>query len=76
MQGIDLSQDMVDQLRAKPGGDFIDVAVGDFATTTLDRTFRQRLPPSETVRPFSVTATHLGFDEFGRSATSGLPNLT
>ncbi|HTX63768.1 MAG TPA: class I SAM-dependent methyltransferase, partial [Acidimicrobiales bacterium] len=24
----------------------------------------QRLPPGETVRPFSVTSTHLGFDEF------------
>jgi SAM-dependent methyltransferase len=108
VHGIDLSQDMVDQLRAKPGGDSIDVTMGDFATTTLDRTFRlaylvfntienltsqddqvacfrnvsahlepggrfvievetpqlQRLPPGETVRPFSVTATHLGFDEF------------
>lgn len=24
----------------------------------------QRLPPGETVRPFSVTPTHLGFDEY------------
>ena len=25
----------------------------------------QRLPPGETVRPFAVTPTHLGFDEYG-----------
>ena len=84
------------------------MAIGDFASTTLDRTFRlvylvfntienltsqdeqvacfrnaaahlepggrfvievetpqlQRLPPGETIRPFTVTPTHLGFDEF------------
>jgi len=37
--GIDLSPDMVAQLRAKPGGDAIDVAIGDFSTTTVDGTF-------------------------------------
>lgn len=31
----------------------------------------QRLPPGETVRPFTVTATHLGFDEYDL-ATQGL----
>jgi len=108
VHGIDLSPDMVAQLRAKPGGDSIDVSIGDFATTTVDQTFHiaylvfntienltsqddqvacfrnvaahlepggcfvievevpqlQRLPPGETVRPFTVTSTHLGFDEF------------
>jgi trans-aconitate methyltransferase len=108
VHGIDLSQDMVDQLRAKPGGESVNVAIGDFASTTVDRTFRlvylvfntienltsqdeqvacfrnaaahlepggrfaievetpqlQRLPPGETIRPFTVTPTHLGFDEF------------
>ena len=34
VQGIDLSRAMVDQLRAKPGGDAIGVTIGDFATTT------------------------------------------
>jgi hypothetical protein len=91
------------------------VTVGDFATTTVEGSFRlaylvfntinnlttqdaqvacfqnvaahlepggcfvievgvpqlQRLPPGETVRPFAVTPTHLGFDEYD-VATQGL----
>ena len=39
VHGIDLSRAMVDQMRAKPGGDAIDVTVGDFATTKVDGTF-------------------------------------
>ena len=39
VQGIDLSQEMVARLRAKPGGDAIPVASGDFATTRVDGTF-------------------------------------
>ena len=39
VHGIDLSPDMVAQLRAKPGGDAIHVTIGDFATTKLGRTF-------------------------------------
>jgi SAM-dependent methyltransferase len=39
VHGIDLSPDMVAQLRAKPGGDEIPVAIGDFATTKVDETF-------------------------------------
>jgi len=39
VQGIDLSQDMVAQLRAKPGGDAILVAIGDFSTTRVEATF-------------------------------------
>jgi SAM-dependent methyltransferase len=39
VHGIDLSQDMVAQLRAKPGGDEILVTIGDFATTKVDGTF-------------------------------------
>jgi SAM-dependent methyltransferase len=115
VQGIDLSEAMVARLRAKPGGDAIPVAIGDFATTTVDGTFTvaylvfntinnlttqeeqvacfqnvaahlepggcfvievgvpqlQRLPPGETVRPFDVSANHLGFDEYD-VATQGL----
>jgi SAM-dependent methyltransferase len=37
--GIDLSEAMVARLRAKPGGDAIPVAIGDFATTTVEGTF-------------------------------------
>jgi SAM-dependent methyltransferase len=37
--GIDLSPDMVAQLRKKPGGAEIPVAIGDYATTRVDGTF-------------------------------------
>ena len=37
--GIDLSADMVAQLRKKPGGGEIPVAIGDYATTRVDETF-------------------------------------
>jgi SAM-dependent methyltransferase len=39
VRGIDLSPDMVAQLRAKPGGDEIPVTIGDFAATKLEETF-------------------------------------
>ena len=108
VHGIDLSPDMVAQLRAKPGTDAIDVTIGDFATTRVGGRFRlvylvrntitnlttqdeqvacfgnvaaqlepggcfvievyipelQRLPPGETVHAFTVTPTHLGFEEY------------
>jgi SAM-dependent methyltransferase len=107
VRGIELSPDMVAQLRTKPGSDDIDVTIGDFATTRVGEDFTlaylvlntimnltsqdeqvecfcnvaaqlrpggcfvievivpelQRLPPGEKVRPFTVTPTHLGFDE-------------
>jgi hypothetical protein len=37
--GIDSSEAMVARLRAKPGADDIDVAIGDFATTRVDGEF-------------------------------------
>ena len=37
--GIELSQPMVDQLRAKPSGDTIPVIIGDMASATLDGHF-------------------------------------
>lgn len=108
VHGIDLSEAMVDRLRAKPGAERVAVTVGDFATTKVDGTFSlaylvintimnlttqdeqvacfrnvaehlepggrfvievgvpqlQRLPPGETVRPFTVERDHLGFDEY------------
>jgi Methyltransferase domain len=108
VHGIDLSEAMVARLRAKPGGEQIDVTIGDFATTSVPGQFSvaylvfntimnlttqdeqvacfqnvaahltpsgcfvievgvpdlQRLPPGETVRPFTVTDTRLGFDEY------------
>ncbi len=39
VHGIDLSNAMVQQLRAKPGGEEIGVTIGDFATTTVDGSF-------------------------------------
>jgi len=40
VQGIDLSEAMVDKLREKPGAEEIDITIGDYATTKLGRTFR------------------------------------
>jgi SAM-dependent methyltransferase len=39
VHGIELSRAMVAQLRAKPGGEDIGVAIGDMTTTTVDGTF-------------------------------------
>src|SRR5437764_14433910 len=39
VHGIDLSEAMVAQLRAKPGGEEIGVTIGDFATTVAPGTF-------------------------------------
>jgi SAM-dependent methyltransferase len=39
VHGIDLSEAMVAQLRAKPGGEEIPVTTGDFATTRVEGTF-------------------------------------
>ena len=39
VHGIDFSEAMVAQLRSKPDGDQIPVAIGDFTTTTVDGTF-------------------------------------
>lgn len=39
VSGIELSPDMVEQLRRKPGGEEIDVAVGDMATARVDGVF-------------------------------------
>jgi SAM-dependent methyltransferase len=39
VRGIDLSPDMVAQLKAKPGSEQIDVAIGDFTSTTVEGTF-------------------------------------
>jgi SAM-dependent methyltransferase len=39
VHGIDLSKAMVARLRAKPGGQDIDVTIGDFTTTKLEASF-------------------------------------
>ena len=48
VKGIDLSAAMVERLRAKPGADRIEVAIGDFATTTVPG--RSRSPTSSSTR--------------------------
>lgn len=39
VHGIELSRAMVERLRAKPGGEEIDVTIGDFATARVEGTF-------------------------------------
>ncbi len=39
VHGIDLSEAMVERLRAKPGAEKISVTIGDFATTRVEGTF-------------------------------------
>jgi SAM-dependent methyltransferase len=39
VKGIDLSTAMVERLRAKPGAEDIEVAIGDFATSRVEGTF-------------------------------------
>jgi len=39
VHGIDLSQPMVDELRAKRGGDAIQITIGDFSTVRVDGSF-------------------------------------
>ncbi len=108
VHGIDLSRAMVAQLHAKPGGADIPVAIGDFATTTVEGSFTvaylvfntimnlttqaeqvecfrnvaahlepggcfivevavpelRLLPPGETFRPFHVSESKWGIDEY------------
>jgi SAM-dependent methyltransferase len=112
VHGIDLSEQMVARLRAKPGSEEIAVTIGDFATTRVEGTFSvaylvfntimnlttqdeqvacfrnvaahlepggcfvievgvpdlRRLPPGEIFRPFTVSPTRLGFDEYDVAA--------
>jgi SAM-dependent methyltransferase len=107
VHGIDLSQAMVDRLRAKSGATRIGVSIGDFATAKVEGTFAlaylvfntimnlttqdaqaacfcnvadhlelggsfvvevsvpelQRLPVGETMRPFPLAPSHVGYDE-------------
>jgi SAM-dependent methyltransferase len=69
VHGIDLSEAMVAKLREKPGGDAIEVSIGDFASTTVARTFSlaylvvntimNLTTQDEQVRCFQNVAAHL-----------------
>lgn len=70
VNGIDLSEAMVERLRAKPGSDQIDVTIGDFAKTRVEGTFSlvylvantimNLTTQDEQVACFENAAAHLG----------------
>jgi SAM-dependent methyltransferase len=81
--GIDLSPDMVAQLRKKPSGDEIPVAIGDYATTKVDGTFslvylvfnsiNNQTTQEAQVASFENAAAHL--EQGGRFVVEvGVPN--
>ncbi len=69
VSGIDISADMIDQLRAKPGAEAVTTVVGDFATTFVPGEFTlvyvvynsisNLLEQSEWVAAFRNAARHL-----------------
>ncbi|MGI9604225.1 MAG: class I SAM-dependent DNA methyltransferase [Acidimicrobiales bacterium] len=72
VDGIDLSPAMVEQLRAKPGGDQLTVIIGNFADVAVDGTYGlvylvfntlyNLLSQDEQVRCFENVASHLADD--------------
>jgi hypothetical protein len=72
VDGIDMSEPMVAQLRAKPGGDSMSVTMGDFADVAIDGTYRliylvfntlfNLLEQDDQVRCFVNAAKHLTQD--------------
>ena len=72
VDGIDLSSAMVDQLRAKPGGDQLSVTIGDLADVPVPGTYRlifvvfntlfNLLTQEDQVRCFENVAAHLTGD--------------
>ena len=72
VDGIELSQDMVDRMREKPGGDGIDVSVGDMSRVETGRTYGlvylvyntigNLLTQDDQVRCFENAARHLAED--------------
>ena len=72
VDGIDLSPDMVERLRVKPGGTDLDVTMGDFAAVDVPgryrliyvvfNTFHNLLTQDDQVRCFENVARHLTDD--------------
>jgi hypothetical protein len=72
VDGIDLSQAMVDQLRTRPGSDQLSVTIGDFADVPVPGTYRlifvvfntffNLLTQADQVRCFENVAAHLTDD--------------
>jgi len=59
VHGIDMSNAMVAQMRAKPGGDEIGVTIGDFATTSVDGTFSVAYLVFNTISNLTTQAAQL-----------------
>jgi SAM-dependent methyltransferase len=116
VSGIDISSDMLDQLRRKPGSESIVTVLGDFTTTTVPGTFAlvylvyntignvttqaeqvacfrnaarhlapggrfvielwvpdlRRFPPGLPAVPFTITPSHIGFDEMDTATQFGV----
>jgi hypothetical protein len=64
--GIEFSQAMVGQLRAKPGGAELPVTIGDMATTRVDGTFRLVYLIFNTL--VNLTSQHAQVDCFANAA--------
>jgi len=72
VDGIDISQPMVDQLRAKPGGADLEVVIGDFAAVPVEGSYRliyvvfntlfNLITQDDQVRCFRNVAEHLTDD--------------
>ena len=72
VDGVDISEAMVEQLRAKPGGADLSVAIGDFADVPVDGDYRlifvifntlfNLLEQADQVRCFENVADHLSDD--------------
>jgi len=72
VDGVDISAAMVEQLRAKPGGEQLSVTIGDFADVPVPGTYRliyvvfntmfNLLTQEEQVRCFENVAAHLTDD--------------
>ncbi len=72
VDGIELSQAMIDRLRAKPGGDALTVVCGDMATVTMPERYRlvyvvfnslmNLITQDEQVRCVANAAEHLAAD--------------
>ena len=72
VDGIDLSQAMVDQLRTRPGGDQLSVTLGDFADVPVSDAYRliyvvfnslfNLLTQEDQIRCFENVAAHLTSD--------------
>jgi len=72
VHGIDLSPDMVAQLRAKPGAAAIGVTVGDFATTVVPGSFRLAYLVYNTIENLTSQDDQVAcFTNVGRHLESG-----